>query len=135
MIKRILEGYDQGIMRKICEPRNDKCCHIVIALCSDFSANWQGWNDRATLRASFQDLYNAWAPNQYNVDILNFSFKGDVKCMMELLDAATIFYMGGVHGHHRTTPIDADTKQKCCIVYDVDFKVLIVLRLSYIRRP
>ena len=110
--KRILEGYDQGLIRNICEPRSaEKFCHIVIALCRDYAANWEGWNDPATLQTEFQTLYDAWTPNKYKVEIFNFSFKADVQCMMQLLNAATIFYMGGVHGDRRTTPIDADAQQ------------------------
>ena len=91
-------------------PCSDDHCHIVIAYCQDYSAQWSGWNDAATLSANFQTLYDSWIPDKYHVEILNFSFKDEVERMMELLNAATIFYMGGVRGRHRTTRINVATE-------------------------
>ena len=107
LMKRISEGYDQGIVRDICMPCHHNHRHVIIAYCQDFTALWQGYNDGETLRKHFQTLYNTWIPDKYHVEIANFSFNDEVERMMELLNAATIFYMGGVHGRQRTTRIGA----------------------------
>ena len=106
LIKRISNGDDQGIVRDICMPRSDSQRRIVIACCQDFSSLL----DTTTLCANFKKLYDMWAPSKYHIEIRRFSFKDEIERMTELLNAATIFYMAGVHGRHRTTPIDVATE-------------------------
>ena len=108
--KRIQDGYDLGYVREICMPRSDNHWHIVIAHCRDYATEWSGHNDPATLAAEFQQLYDYWIPGQYRLEIFNFSFKYEVERMMELLNAATIFYMSGVHGQAGYTPINVVTE-------------------------
>ena len=87
-------------------PRSDSQRRIVIACCQDFSSLL----DTATLCANFQKLYDMWTPDKYHIEIRRFSFKDEIERMTELLNAATIFYMAGVHGRHRTTRIDVATE-------------------------
>ena len=77
---------------------------VVIACCQDFAPKCQA------LRQHFQTLFDTWQPNHYNVETINFSFKDGIGQMIALLNAATIFYMGGVHGLHRTNRINAATE-------------------------
>ena len=107
--KRIQDGYDLGCVKEICMPRRD-IATIVIAHCRDYAIEWSGHNDSATLTAEFQQLYDHWIPDKYRVEIYNFSFKYEMNVLMELLNAANIFYMSGVHGQTGHTPINVATE-------------------------
>ena len=109
LLKHISNGDDQGIVKDICMPPSSHR-HIVIACCQGFSAHWPGCNDAATLRANFQLLHDMWTPGKYHVEIRRFSFKDEIEHMTELLNAATIFFVAGVHGHYCTTLIDVATE-------------------------
>jgi len=96
-------------------PCNKDQNHVIIAYCQDFATVWENYNDPTTLRTHFQNLYNHWSPNKYEVEIVPFSFHDDPtrrESIMQLLNApasgsATIFYMSGVHGQRGSIPIDA----------------------------
>ena len=121
--KRIQDGYDLGCVKEICMPRRDSHCHIVIAHCRDYAIEWTGHNDSATLTAEFQQLYDHWMPGKYRVEICNFSFKYEMDVLIELLNAATIFYMSGVHGQARHTPMNVATEHVQQIIAALKRKV------------
>jgi hypothetical protein len=114
-IKWIKNGSDESLVRNICMPCNMEQNHIIIAYCRDLWKVWEDYNDPTTLLKHFQNLYNYWSPNKYNVEIVPFSFHDDPtnkEGILRLLNApasgsATIFYMGGVHGLSGSTPINA----------------------------
>ena len=120
--KRIQDGYDLGCVKEICMPRKD-IATIVIAHCRDYAIEWSGHNDSATLTAEFQQLYDHWIPGKYRVKIYNFSFKYEMNVLMELLNAATIFYMSGVHGQAGHTPMNVATEHVQQIIAALKRKV------------
>ena len=112
LMKRISEGLDHGLLGDICKPRSDTHRYVVIAYCQDFTRTWQDYSDGATVRRNFQTLYDQWFPGMYQVGMAAFSFNhDDVDGMMEILNAATVFHMGGVHGRRGTTCLAAHPVQ------------------------
>ena len=109
---RISEGLDHGLLGGICKPRSGTHRYVVIAYCQDFTRTWNNWSDGETLRKHFQTLYDQWFPDEYTVGMAAFSFNhDDVDGMMEILNAATVFHMGGVHGRRGTTCLAAHPVQ------------------------
>jgi hypothetical protein len=112
LMARISEGLDHGLLGGICKPRSGTHRYVVIAYCQDFTRTWTNWSDGETLRKHFQTLYDQWFPGRYIVGMAAFSFNHDnVDGMMDILNAATVFHMGGVHGRRGTTCLAAHPVQ------------------------
>ena len=73
LMKRISEGYDQGLVRDICEPCSDTHRYVIIAYCQDFTNTWPQYSDGETLLRNFQTLYDRWFPGMYQVGMAAFS--------------------------------------------------------------
>ena len=123
-MKRISEGLDHGLLGDICKPRSDTHRYVVIAYCQNFTRTWQDYSDGATVRRNFQTLYDQWFPGRYIVGMAAFSFNHDnVDGMMDILNAATVFHMGGVHGREGKTCLTAPPVQVQRLIATLKAKV------------